>query len=262
MHDQPRGLVRTIHKRNRGRSQGSILTAANARGCPSVRDTANARGATAVRGRSTRSRPHKFRVGSSSFPVPNHGVNSIPIRPRQSHFAETLPSLCTEATRLDNDQKQVGQEQTQPTDLFGDYNPYSLFDQDDANPPDIPSCSPDDSDYIMRTARAFDLVLNYLRDNPDGRRWTAADIDTIRHEGRHLHENICALSRRAPEETLPLDVDCLLRYCQDVQDSIRRLESQYLPIDQQGNIYAKDGNVYNKEGHLIGEWGELVDKVA
>ncbi|KAG9184929.1 hypothetical protein G6011_11759 [Alternaria panax] len=46
---------------------------------------------------------------------------------------------------------------------------------------------------VHRTTRAYDLVLNYIRDSSGGTRWSREDIDDIGHVGRYLHEDLRAL---------------------------------------------------------------------
>ncbi|KAL1604377.1 hypothetical protein SLS59_004175 [Nothophoma quercina] len=54
---------------------------------------------------------------------------------------------------------------------------------------------PSIDDLIRRTARDYDLVMNYERDAEGGQRWLQDDIARIRDVGKHLHGDIFALRR-------------------------------------------------------------------
>ncbi|KAH7093012.1 hypothetical protein FB567DRAFT_609296 [Paraphoma chrysanthemicola] len=43
---------------------------------------------------------------------------------------------------------------------------------------------------IHRTLRAYDLVTNYVRDCPDGKRWSREDIRHVRSTGAKLHDDV------------------------------------------------------------------------
>lgn len=148
-------------------------------------------------------------------------------------------------------------------------------EDDEANPypkpePYLEVWSPFTTSLMDRTARAYDLVLNYERDSHGGQRWSHDDIIAIRQLGSHLHADIFALKqaarallllpnvgergfdserREARLQAVVQQAEGVRAYCEKVQQGIRDRESRFLPVDEEGNIFTEDGSVYDAQGN-------------
>jgi hypothetical protein len=87
-----------------------------------------------------------------------------------------------------------------------DYDRSANYDSDTSSYSDGPELWSASLDALMgRTARAYDLVINYERDSEGGKRWSPRDIAHIHKTGKNLHGNIRAL--KAWERCHPDDRD-------------------------------------------------------
>lgn len=120
----------------------------------------------------------------------------------------------------------------------------SLSPPDSSNPNMIPlshaipihnTQGDDDINHLMgTTSRAFHLVIHYEEDSMGGTRWTAADIEQIRHAGRYLSTDTHALRdlrAKAGKKVDPLQAEDMARRvtamrhaCHRIRDLINDLE--------------------------------------
>lgn len=117
---------------------------------------------------------------------------------------------------------------------------------------------PSIDDLIRRTARDYDLVMNYERDAEGGQRWLQDDIARIRDVGKHLHGDIFALRRwqRVVTEQGDQDKQMMMHVkreanflkllCERVQRAINKYEQKCGFELLRDGIYAQDedGNFY------------------
>jgi hypothetical protein len=104
-------------------------------------------------------------------------------------------------------------------------------DDDEYNGPQL--WDPSLDKLMGRTARAYDLVINYERDSEGGKRWSYADIVRIHRTGKQLHNNISAL--KAWQRCAATDLDHRLiaedaaktrELCEVVQNLIAETENK------------------------------------
>jgi hypothetical protein len=118
---------------------------------------------------------------------------------------------------------------------------------------------------MSRTARAYDLVINYERDSYGGQRWSRSDIAHIYKTGKELHGKIRVFksSQRSQAASLNLEQldrmgDEVRKLCETVQRAIKETENvaavQILPSPQKRwALDTRDSNTrqYSKYTHDV-----------
>tara|TARA_R110002003_G_scaffold70_25_gene6545 strand:- start:442 stop:1416 length:975 start_codon:yes stop_codon:yes gene_type:complete len=74
-------------------------------------------------------------------------------------------------------------------------------------------------DLMNRTRRAYDLVINYARDCPEGKRWSEEHIWLVRSTGQNLHDDVRNLK-------VGEDVENVRELCESVQRVIKETEHE------------------------------------
>ncbi|KAF1930086.1 uncharacterized protein M421DRAFT_3840 [Didymella exigua CBS 183.55] len=130
-------------------------------------------------------------------------------------------------------------------------------------------------ELIRRTARGYDLVMNYERDAEGGQRWTPGDIARIRDVGKTLHRDIFALKRwqRVVAQQGDQDKNMMMhikrevnftkQLCERVQRAIVRYEQKCELELLRDGTYAQDedGKIYKPIApqEFVAEGGYLQD---
>jgi hypothetical protein len=126
-------------------------------------------------------------------------------------------------------------------------------------------CDAELESLMSRTARAYDLVINYERDSYGGQRWSSSDIAHIYKNGKELHGKIRVFkswrrSRAAGLNLAQVDgkVEEMRKLCETVQRAIKETENvaavQILPSPQRRrapNTRGSNTRQYSKYTHNV-----------
>jgi hypothetical protein len=126
-------------------------------------------------------------------------------------------------------------------------------------------CDAELESLMSRTARAYDLVINYERDSYGGQRWSSSDIAHIYNTGKELHGKIRLFKswRRSRATSLNLaqvdgKVEEMRKLCETVQRAIKETENvaavQILPSPQKRrapNTRSSNTRQYSKYTHNV-----------
>ncbi|KAI4677278.1 uncharacterized protein J4E88_007086 [Alternaria novae-zelandiae] len=131
---------------------------------------------------------------------------------------------------------------------------------------------------MHRTIRAYDLVVNYVRDSHGGTRWSREDIDRIRDVGAYLHGDVRDLkhwsevvAKEGEQDAYTMDkirddVENLRKYCEQIQAIIR--DTERVPLRQrmtrddgvQAGQYVDDGHGFGGGKSIFpGDTNQLVE---
>ncbi|KAH7083270.1 hypothetical protein BKA63DRAFT_599299 [Paraphoma chrysanthemicola] len=104
---------------------------------------------------------------------------------------------------------------------------------------------------IHRSLRAYDLVTNYVRDCPDGKRWLREDIWLVRTTGKELHDDVRILKswKRTVKQYGDRDEDMMGKIRQDAE-KVRVLCEQVQRVILETEHEVRDGIVKAADGKV------------
>jgi hypothetical protein len=102
-------------------------------------------------------------------------------------------------------------------------------------------------DLIGQTTRAYDLVINYERDCPSGRRWNADGIARVYKAGKYLHDDVRILRhwKRQVRELGYGDGDMMAKIDEDAERV--RVLCEKIKGEIEAEEQGGDGEVYGRE---------------